>query len=209
MGLRVSTASGIVGGEVWGSPHLSSSPSCGASCAGGLRLLALLYNGLTQSRAWGRQSPSLWGHSRAGHSCGRGYGDPPGPGLSNCITPMLHGKPLQAAGAVDATGFLLTVIKSSANSLGGKNSHDEDLSWAPIPDLSCEGACYRDPQGWINVEPQGSRAGAPGDLRKAGGLREGPGERHGQILSSGHGECQVLREGMLLLLPYPFYRCGN
>lgn len=174
----------------------------------GAELLALLCNGLTLSRAWGRQSPSLWGHRTAGYLCGRGYGDTPGPGLSNCFTSMLHGKPLQAAGAVDATGFLLTVIKSLANSLGRKNSHDEDLSQAPIPDLSCEGTCYRDPQGWINVEPQGSRAGAPGDLRKAGGPGVGPGDRRGPVLSSGQGECQFVREGMLLLL-YPFYRCGN
>lgn len=49
------------------------------------------------------------------------------------------GKSPQAGGAADATGFLLTVIKSLANGSGRKNSHDEDLCWAPIPDLICEG----------------------------------------------------------------------
>lgn len=56
------------------------------------------------------------------------------------------GKPLRAGSAADATGYLLTVIKSLANGFGRKNSHDDDLSRAPISGLSYAGMCFPDPR---------------------------------------------------------------
>ena len=66
---------------------------------------------------------------------------------------MLHHEPLRTHGAADATSNLLTVIKSLANGFGRKNRHDEDLSWAPIPDLSNEGTCSPDPHPPLAQDP--------------------------------------------------------
>ena len=74
------------------------------------------------------------------------------------------GKPLRAGSAADATGYLLTVIKSLANGFGRKNSHDDDLSWASISHLSYEGMCFPDPRGARSVSLcRGAEQGVRGD----------------------------------------------
>lgn len=102
-------------------------------------------SGWTPDLGSGRHSPPYRDTCRAGRPCGMGCGGTPAPGLGSWVPSMLHREPLRTHGAADATSYLLTVIKSLANGFGRKNSHDEDLSWAPIPDLSNEDTCSRPP----------------------------------------------------------------
>lgn len=122
----------------WGSSTPpSSAPRCGASVWGGAAVAGPL--------TWAAGGTPYRDTCRAGRTCGRGRGGTPVPGLGSCVPSMLHREPLRTHGAADATSYLLTIIKSLANGFGRKNSHDEDLSWAPIPDLSDEDTCSPDP----------------------------------------------------------------
>ena len=91
---------------------------------------------------------------------------------------MLHHEPLRTHGAADATSYLLTVIKSLVNGFGRKNSHEEDLSWAPIPDLSNEGMCSPDPHPPLVQDPgpfAGEQSGLGETCWKLGGWGRGVG----------------------------------
>ena len=95
------------------------------------------------------------------------------------------GKPLRAGSAADATGYLLTVIKSLANGFGRKNSHDDDLSWASISHLSYEGMCFPDPRGARSVSLcRGAEQGVQQTCWKLGGW--------GRVVMRGVGGYQAL-----------------
>lgn len=129
------------GGEL--SPP-SSPPRCGVSW-GRAGLLALPCNGWAPS--WVAGGSPLPAGTHAERRVHVGGGAVTLPSLAWAASPKCFtGKPLRAGSAADATGYLLTVIKSLANGFGRKNSHDDDLSWAPISDLSYEGMCFPDPR---------------------------------------------------------------
>lgn len=140
--LGVNTATGGLGGMGGALPEGAVPPDVSPVGVGAPGVLVLPCNGLPPSWAWG-SIPSLQGHMQSWvRGWEGGVVTPPWGGcrprqlrhLNACFAGNLH--KLRPS---DSTGFLLTVIKSLANGLGRKNSHDEDLSRAPVPDLSGEG----------------------------------------------------------------------
>lgn len=144
-GSQVSPATGSLGGGVGGSPRPAVLPDVGP--VGGVAgLLALPCNGWAPPWAGGGSPLPAGTHAERRVQVGGGAVTLPSLAWAAASPKCFTGKPLRAGSAADATGYLLTVIKSLANGFGRKNSHDDDLSWAPISDLSYAGMCFPDPR---------------------------------------------------------------